>query len=37
LEEIIPDLDGFYIVGDCIEPRKALEAIYEGACVGNEI
>jgi thioredoxin reductase len=37
LEEIIPELDGFYIAGDCIEPRKALEAIYEGALVGNEI
>jgi NADPH-dependent 2,4-dienoyl-CoA reductase/sulfur reductase-like enzyme len=37
LEEIIPEFEKFYIVGDCIEPRKALEAIYEGTRVGNEI
>jgi len=26
-----------YLVGDCIEPRKALEAIYEGAKVGLQL
>ncbi len=36
LNEIIQESE-FYMVGDCIEPRKAIEAIYEGARVGNEI
>ncbi|MBM4332485.1 MAG: NADH:flavin oxidoreductase [Deltaproteobacteria bacterium] len=26
-----------YQIGDCLEPRKALEAIYEGAKVGNQL
>jgi 2,4-dienoyl-CoA reductase-like NADH-dependent reductase (Old Yellow Enzyme family)/thioredoxin reductase len=37
LKEIIPELEGFYVIGDCVEPRKALEAIYEGARVAREI
>lgn len=37
LKEIIPELEGFYIIGDCVEPRKALEAIYEGACIARTI
>lgn len=37
LEEIIPDLEGFFIIGDCVEPRKALEAIYEGARIAKDI
>jgi len=37
LKEIIPELEGFYMIGDCVEPRKALEAIYEGAHVAREI
>jgi len=26
-----------YSIGDCLEPRKALEAIYEGAKVGHQL
>lgn len=26
-----------YLIGDCLEPRKALEAIYEGAQVGHRL
>ncbi len=26
-----------YVIGDCLEPRKALEAIYEGAKVGHQL
>ena len=26
-----------YTVGDCVEPRTALEAIYQGACVGHRL
>ncbi len=26
-----------YLIGDCLEPRKALEAIHEGAQVGHQI
>jgi len=37
LEEIIPDLERIYVVGDCIEPRKAIEAIYEGASIAMAI
>jgi len=37
LEEIIPELEGFYIAGDSIEPRNALEAIHEGARIAREI
>jgi hypothetical protein len=37
IEEMIPELKSFYIVGDCISPRTALEAIAEAAKVANEI
>ncbi len=37
IEAIIPGLEGFYMIGDCIEPRKALEAIQEGFRIGMEI
>jgi pyruvate/2-oxoglutarate dehydrogenase complex dihydrolipoamide dehydrogenase (E3) component len=37
LEEIIPTLEGVYLVGDCIEPKSALEAIYEGDHIARDI
>lgn len=35
LEPLIPQLDNFFIIGDCAEPRSALEAIYDGSRVGR--
>lgn len=39
--ELVPPLKNLfpqtYVVGDCLEPRKALEAIYEGAKAGHQI
>jgi 2-enoate reductase len=37
LEEFIPELGGVFFVGDCIEPRTALEAVYEGMRIAEEI
>lgn len=37
LDEIIPELEGFYIAGDSIEPRNALEAIHDGAKIARDI
>ena len=37
LEELIPGLAGLYIVGDCLEPRTALEAVHEGALIAKGI
>ncbi len=37
LESILPKLKKCFLIGDCIEPRSALEAIYEGALVGMEV
>jgi len=37
LQDIIPKLESFYVIGDCIEPRSALEAIYDGALVAMAI
>ena len=36
-EDIIPGLEGFYWVGDCVEPRNALEAIHQSARIAREI
>jgi len=30
LEKVIPKLKKFYVIGDCLQPRKALEAIDDG-------
>lgn len=37
LEGIITELQECYMAGDCIQPRKALEAIHEGARIAGEI
>ena len=37
LEEILPELDKFYLAGDCVEPRDALHAIYEGARIARDV
>lgn len=37
LEPVIPGLEGFFIIGDCAEPRTALEAIYDGWRIGRTI
>ena len=33
----ISKLEAFYMIGDCVEPRTALEAIHEGARIAREI
>ncbi len=35
MEPMIPQLDNFFVIGDCAEPRSLLEAIYDGARVGR--
>ena len=37
LELMIPQLDNFFVIGDCGEPRSLLEAIYDGSRVGRMI
>jgi len=37
LKEIAPSLEDVYVIGDCIEPRTALEAICEGALIARVI
>ena len=34
LEGVVPEL---YCIGDCVEPRNALEAINDGAEIGRRI
>jgi len=37
LESMIPELKGFFIIGDCAEPRTVQEAIYDGWRIGKRI
>lgn len=37
LQPLIPELGGFFVIGDCAEPRTALEAIYDGWRIGRTI
>jgi NADPH-dependent 2,4-dienoyl-CoA reductase/sulfur reductase-like enzyme len=37
LEDRIPGLGGLYVIGDCLEPRTALEAIHEAAQISKGI
>ncbi len=37
IAEMIPALKGLYMLGDCIEPRTALEAISEAARIAKEV
>lgn len=37
IEQIIPEFNGLYILGDCIKARSALEAIAEAARIAKEI
>jgi 2,4-dienoyl-CoA reductase-like NADH-dependent reductase (Old Yellow Enzyme family)/thioredoxin reductase len=37
LEPVAPELKGFFIIGDCAEPRTVLEAIYDGWRIGHTI
>ncbi len=37
LEPIVPKLKGFFIIGDCAEPRTVLDAVYDGWRVGRMI
>lgn len=36
-QDIIPQLEGIYLGGDCVEPRNALEAIHETAQIARQI
>lgn len=37
LEPIVPELKGFFIIGDCAEPRTVQEAVYDGWRIGRRI
>ena len=37
LEPIIPELTGFFMIGDCAEPRTVQEAVYDGWRIGRRI
>ena len=37
LEAMIPELKGFFMIGDCAEPRTVEEAVYDGWRIGRRI
>jgi len=37
LADVKGEVPGFFMIGDCLKPRKILDAVYEGAKVGCEI
>ncbi len=37
LAEALSDRTELYVIGDCVEPREALDAVYEGFEIGRKV
>ena len=37
LSDLKSEIAEFYMIGDCVEPRKIINAVYEGTKVGCQI